>query len=79
MFDWTFDGPVDRITQNRDTIVLEYGQFGLKRTIYMNLKEHPHNIKPSRAGTLDRALGRGHAGGRYCGIPAGVSEYARAE
>ena len=50
VFDWTFDGPVDRITQNRDTIVLEYGQFGLKRTIYMNLKEHPRNIKPSRAG-----------------------------
>jgi hypothetical protein len=50
VFDWTFDGPVDRITQNKDTIVLEYGQFGLKRTIYMNLKEHASNIKPSRAG-----------------------------
>jgi hypothetical protein len=50
VFDWTFDGPVDRITQNKDTIVLEYGQFGLKRTIYMNLTEHANNIKPSRAG-----------------------------
>lgn len=50
LFDWTFDGVVDRITQNKDTIVLEYGQFGLKRTIYMNQKEHPANIKPSRAG-----------------------------
>jgi hypothetical protein len=50
LFDWTFDGPVNRITQNKDTIVLEYGQFGFKRTIYMNLKEHPANIKPSRAG-----------------------------
>jgi hypothetical protein len=50
IFDWTFDGPVDRITQNKDTIVLEYGQFGLKRTVYMNLKDHPANIKPSRAG-----------------------------
>lgn len=50
VFDWTFDGPVDRITQNKETIVLEYGQLGLKRTIYMNLKEHPNNIKPSRAG-----------------------------
>ena len=49
-FDWTFDGPVNRITQNKGAIVLEYGQFGLKRTIYMNLKEHPNNIKPSRAG-----------------------------
>jgi hypothetical protein len=50
VFDWTFDGPVNRITQNKDTIVLEYGQFGLKRTIYMNMKEHPKSIKPSRAG-----------------------------
>jgi hypothetical protein len=50
LFDWTFDGPVDRITQNKDTIVLEYGQFGLKRTVYMNAKDHPANIKPSRAG-----------------------------
>ena len=30
--------------------MLEYGQFGLKRTVYMNQKEHPANIKPSRAG-----------------------------
>ena len=50
LFDWTFDGPVDRITQNKDTITLEYGQFGFKRTVYMNLKEHPANAKSSRAG-----------------------------
>jgi hypothetical protein len=50
IFDWTFDGPVNRITQNKDTIVIEYGQFGLKRTIYLNVKEHPKTIKPNRAG-----------------------------
>jgi hypothetical protein len=50
LFDWTFDGPVNRITQNRDTIVIEYGQFNLKRTVYMNQKAHPANVKPSRAG-----------------------------
>jgi hypothetical protein len=50
IFDWTFDGPVNRITQNKDTITLEYGQFGLKRTIHMNLAKHPSNIKPSRTG-----------------------------
>jgi len=50
VFDWTFDGPVNRITQNKDTILLQYGQMGLKRTIAMNLKEHPANIKPTRAG-----------------------------
>ena len=50
VFDWNFDGPVNRITQNKDTITMEYGQFGLKRTIYMNTKEHPQGIKPTRAG-----------------------------
>jgi len=50
LFDWTFDGPINRITQTKDSIVLQYGQFGLKRTISMNLKAHPANVKPSRAG-----------------------------
>ena len=50
IFDWAFDGPVNRITQNRDTIVLQYGQLGFTRTIHMNLAKHPANVKPSRAG-----------------------------
>jgi hypothetical protein len=50
IFDWTFDGPVNRITQNKDTVVLEYGQFAFKRTIHLNLKEHPAGVKASRAG-----------------------------
>jgi Family of unknown function (DUF6152) len=50
IFDWNFDGPVNRITQNKDTITMEYGQFGLKRTIYMNMKDHPQNVKLTRAG-----------------------------
>jgi hypothetical protein len=50
IFDWAFDGPVNRITQNKDTILLQYGQMGLKRTISMNLKEHPANVKPVRTG-----------------------------
>ena len=50
IFDWAFDGPVNRITQNRDTIVLQYGQLGFTRTIHMNLKTHPAGIKPTRAG-----------------------------
>ena len=50
IFDWTFDGPVNRITQNRDTIVLQYGQLGLTRTIQMNMQAHPASIKPTRAG-----------------------------
>jgi hypothetical protein len=50
LFDWTFDGPVNRITQNRDTIVIQYGQMGLRRTIHMNMKSHPATVKPTRAG-----------------------------
>ena len=49
LFDWTFDGPVNRITQSDDTITLQYGQLGLTRTIHMNA-EHPATIEPSRAG-----------------------------
>jgi len=49
LFDWTFDGPVNRITQSGDTITLQYGQLGLTRTIHMNA-EHPATIEPSRAG-----------------------------
>jgi hypothetical protein len=50
LFDWTFDGPVNRITQNNDNIVIQYGQMNLKRTVFMRMKEHPTNIKPTRAG-----------------------------
>jgi hypothetical protein len=50
IFDWTFDGPVNRITQNKDTIVIQYGQLNLKRTVYMNMQKHPPNVKPTRAG-----------------------------
>lgn len=50
VFDWTFDGPVNRITQSRDTVVIQYGQMGLKRTVYMNQKDHPASVRPSRAG-----------------------------
>jgi hypothetical protein len=50
LFDWTFDGPVNRIRQSGSTIVMEYGQLNLRRTIQMNRKTHPADIKPSRAG-----------------------------
>jgi hypothetical protein len=49
LFDWTFDGPVNRITQTGDTITLQYGQLGFTRTIHLNA-EHPATIEPSRAG-----------------------------
>lgn len=49
LFDWVFDGPVNRITQTPAVITLEYGH-GLARTIYMNIDAHPETIEPSRAG-----------------------------
>jgi hypothetical protein len=50
LFDWTFDGPINRITQHDDRIVLQYGQLGFTRTIHTNVDDHPANITPSRAG-----------------------------
>jgi hypothetical protein len=49
LFDWVFDGPINRITQRGDTITLEYGR-DLVRTVHMNLDAHPADIEPSRAG-----------------------------
>ena len=49
LFDWVFDGAIGRITQSANVIKMEYG-VGLTRTVHMNLKAHPANIKPSRAG-----------------------------
>ena len=50
IFDWTFDGPVNRITQNRNSIEILYGQMSLKRVVHMNMGKHPAGIKPTRAG-----------------------------
>jgi hypothetical protein len=49
LFDWVFDGPINRITQAENEITLEYGR-GLERTIHMDMASHPANIAPSRAG-----------------------------
>jgi hypothetical protein len=49
LFDWTFDGPVNRIEQTEETITLRYGQMGLERTIHME-GAVPANVAPSRAG-----------------------------
>ena len=50
VFDWTFDGPVNRITQKKDEIDILYGQMNLKRDVHMNMTSHPANLKPTRAG-----------------------------
>jgi hypothetical protein len=50
LFDWTFDGPVNRIEQTDDAITLRYGQMGLERTIHLNAAARPATVAPSRAG-----------------------------
>jgi hypothetical protein len=49
LFDWVFDGTINRITQSDDVITMEYGR-GLTRTVHMDLAAHPVAITPSRAG-----------------------------
>jgi Family of unknown function (DUF6152) len=49
LFDWVFDGPVNRITQAADTIKIEYGR-GLTRTIDMKMSARPPALTPSRGG-----------------------------
>jgi hypothetical protein len=49
LFDWVFDGTINRITQGANVITMEYGA-GLTRTVQMNMAAHPANVKPSRAG-----------------------------
>jgi hypothetical protein len=50
IFDWPWDGSVNRIVQRGETISLQYGQHGFARTIHMNLTAHPAAVEPSRAG-----------------------------
>jgi hypothetical protein len=50
LMDWTYDSPVNRITQNEDTIVLEYGKFDYARTIYLDENSHPPGLEPSLTG-----------------------------
>jgi hypothetical protein len=49
LFDWVFDGTINRITQSDDVIKMEYGR-GLTRTVRVDLAAHPSGIVPSRAG-----------------------------
>ena len=49
LFDWVFDGTINRVTQSDDVITMEYGR-GLTRTVHMDLDTHPSRIAPSRTG-----------------------------
>lgn len=49
LVDWSYDSPVNRITQNEGAIVLEYGKFDYARTIHMTA-EHPTGLEASLTG-----------------------------
>ena len=50
IFDWVFDGAVNRISQEGDRIIINYGLYSFERVVHMNIDEHPANIAPSYAG-----------------------------
>jgi hypothetical protein len=50
LFDWTFDGAINRITQQGDRIVIDYGLYSYERVIHMNMSEHPADPEPHYAG-----------------------------
>ncbi len=50
IFDWLFDGAVNRITQEEDRIVINYGLYSFERVIHLGLDEHPADIERSYAG-----------------------------
>ncbi len=50
ILDWVFDGPVNRIEQHRDRIVIHYGLYSFARVIHMNMDAHPAHVQPSYAG-----------------------------
>jgi hypothetical protein len=50
LVDWTYDSPVNRVTQDEKTIKLEYGKFNYVRTIHLDQSAHPETLEPSVAG-----------------------------
>jgi hypothetical protein len=50
IFDWVFDGAVNRITQEENRIVIDYGLYSFERVIHMDVDAHPADIAPSYAG-----------------------------
>jgi hypothetical protein len=50
IFDWVFDGAVNRITQEQERIVINYGLYSFERVIHMNMAAHPANVTPSYSG-----------------------------
>ena len=64
LFDWVFDGAINRITQSATVIKMEYG-VGLTRTVHLNMTAHPANIDAEPRRSFDRPLGRRYARRRH--------------
>jgi hypothetical protein len=50
LMDWSYDSPVNRITQTADTITLEYGKFDYTRMVHLDQTAHPATLEPSLTG-----------------------------
>jgi hypothetical protein len=54
VFDWTFDWPVNRITQatvgGEKVIDIDYGLFSATRRVHVGMERHPAGLPPSNAG-----------------------------
>ena len=50
LFDWSFDNPINRISQNENEIKLVYGLMNLERTVHLDQRDFPANLTPRRAG-----------------------------
>jgi hypothetical protein len=55
LYDWTFDWPVNQITQTttpegEKVIDIYYGLYNFNRRIHMDMASHPANLQPSYAG-----------------------------
>jgi hypothetical protein len=50
LMDWSYDSPVNRITQSAVTIELDYGKFDYRRTIHLDRTSHPADLAPTLTG-----------------------------
>ena len=50
LFDWTFETFVNRITQDENSIRIQYGAPGIDRTIHLHETAHPATLTPSVTG-----------------------------
>jgi len=66
IYDWTFDWPVNRITQEDDRIVIDYGLYSNRRIIHMDPDPKPVDSLPNNAG---------HSIGRWDGNTLIVETY----